>query len=67
MNELRPCPFCGRLPNIVERKTQKSSFFCVECKNINCQILVSTLPCKTEETAIEAWNRRTNDENPGRN
>ncbi len=51
MEELKPCPFCGGK----DLKFSKVySWIC--CKNKECQV---EGPMKrTEEKAIEAWNRR---------
>lgn len=62
MTELKPCPFCGRMPNIIERKTSTKSNFRIECKNMNCQIIVGTFAFLTVEEAIEAWNRRVDND-----
>jgi len=61
MAELKPCPFCGELPRIVENKMNLK------------EILYGVLCCDDEhhsvsvgyfysiEEAAEAWNRRAND------
>ena len=63
MAELKPCPFCGRKPSKVrEHKapTGRCVFYTVECKApfSNCGVKPKTEFFRTEEAAIEAWNRR---------
>lgn len=68
MEELKPCPFCGGEAYIVEVKPHShiiATFMAdyeggafVECSDCTCAIAADT---KAE--AIEAWNRRVNNEN----
>lgn len=55
---LKPCPFCGGEAELVGN----GYFFDVSCKNIKCRGCTSCLDSKTEAEAIEAWNRRVNNE-----
>ena len=58
--ELKPCPFCGS-----EAATTYSAIFgfLVYCTNDDCFMSEATMSDKaTEQDAIEAWNRRVNDE-----
>ena len=49
--ELKPCPFCGKKPVlIIVPETMERLIVCSECCN--------QFPHKTEEEAIDAWNRR---------
>ena len=58
--ELKPCPFCGKIPKIIISKNSNSKdFYSVECKRMSCTFLVSTFAYRTEKEAIEAWNRRS--------
>lgn len=58
-DELKPCPFCGKIPEIIISKNSNSkSFYRVECKRMSCTVLASTFAYSTENEAIEAWNRR---------
>lgn len=56
MAELKPCPFCGSKATLHER----TDGFYVDCASQYrfCTVLPSTWIYKTEEDAIEAWNRR---------
>lgn len=56
MNELKPCPFCGG-PAMVTNPTMWQAW-CTECHSIG-------EPRLTKEEAIEAWNRRTSDDESG--
>ena len=56
MTELKPCPFCG---GDILTVWWESDMCRIRCKNCNTKG-----PWKvTEEKAIEAWNRRTEDGN----
>ena len=60
MIKLKPCPFCGRRGEI---RSFKGSDYKVECTNNFCQAsYMIGMDFDTEAEAIEAWNRRTNDE-----
>ena len=60
MAELKPCPFCGGEPFIYfSGSSSNGSFAEIICKSCKCQ--TDRLP---ESKAIEAWNRRTEDEKP---
>ena len=66
MAELKPCPFCGRVPSKVrEHKVVSIStvFYSVECKapSSKCGAKPMTHFHRTKEKAIEAWNRRAED------
>ena len=52
--ELKPCPFCGdKKIEIIWYSLHKScSVLCTNCK-------ADIAPCRTEEQATEAWNKRT--------
>lgn len=57
-NKLKPCPFCGSKDIIVKRLTRNC--FISECWEYSCRAIGPT--GRTEEEAIEAWNRRTEEE-----
>ena len=63
MENLKPCPFCGGKGKVMNRSGMYlSSFvFCVECGSQSREFKVST-SYSSDEKAIEAWNRRANDE-----
>lgn len=59
MAELKPCPFCGGV-NVFIAELRTNFFesrYAAVCED--CQSLGGN--CKTEEKAIEAWNRRNDD------
>ena len=55
-NEIKPCPFCGD-ENIDTWDIRQEKYFCY-CENCGCQGPTG----KTEQEAIEAWNRRAGEE-----
>jgi hypothetical protein len=60
MNELKSCPFCGSRATLHER----TDGFYVDCamKRGFCSVMPSTWVYKTEEEAINAWNRRVDND-----
>lgn len=72
-DKLKPCPFCGADAHLW---TRDDGFFrediyykyqaAVECNNTNCEALIDSEWCDTEEEAIQAvvpcWNRRVNED-----
>lgn len=56
-SKLKPCPFCGEQPKVVE----DISVSWVACDNAYCTVYARTLLAKTREEAIEAWNTRAKD------
>lgn len=55
MDELKPCPFCGKTPKI---KSAILGGYYVMCFNKYCETMVTTASMPTRELAIKAWNRR---------
>ena len=51
MNELKPCPFCGRKP---ELRRDNDGFSYIVCANDNCYV--------NDNAAIMAWNRRVDEQ-----
>lgn len=50
--DMKPCPFCGRKDGFQVKPVWKSFRF------VACQCKAAGPVMKTEEEAIEAWNRR---------
>ncbi len=59
MTELKPCPFCGSAAHIA--KNYKGNYT-VECDNYLYCIASKMVFWDYEEDAVEAWNRRPEDE-----
>ena len=57
--ELKPCPFCGGeaiyITTAIKAGDLVKEFYSISCLDCNAEIYKY---CKTEEEAIEAWNRR---------
>ena len=58
MNELKPCPFCGRKPEL--RRDDAGCSYIV-CANDNCY--VRTDGHLNDNAAIKAWNKRVGEQN----
>lgn len=60
--KLKPCPFCGEIPNIMKARSLDniSTFYIVHCVNDVCSIVPMTSPYYNEQSAIDAWNTRHN-------
>lgn len=54
--ELKPCPFCGGEAELVELGIKVWSPRCTQCECRLNQVY------RSEQKAIEAWNRRVTDE-----
>lgn len=57
-DNLKPCPFCGAAANI---RFDFKHDYVVFCTNEFCMLNELEYGFDSEEEAIEAWNRRTND------
>ena len=57
MEKLKPCPFCGGKA-ILEHSHLMPY---VKCINLMCDVQPWTKCEYTDDEAIEAWNRRSND------
>ena len=62
--ELKPCPFCGETPTL-ERYTDLYNMvkYGIECRGSDCEIQPFTAWYADKAEAIEAWNRRAEDDN----
>ena len=59
MAELKPCPFCGKIP-MLERfidRFQRDKYD-IECRCPYCEVQPMTPWYEEKNDAIEAWNRR---------
>jgi len=55
-DELKPCPFCGGKPYILEDEYYGT--FEVGCNNRKCKLVVYTNDIAEKKKAIAAWNKR---------
>lgn len=63
MNELKPCPVCGRKP-IIERWSSGRLMYMVKCNNPDCQVPLEGYPSGHKLNEVkEIWNRRQKNEN----
>ena len=58
MNQLLPCPFCGKEPEIDGYKIKGIMHWNVSCMNDHCLVHVETDDFESEEESIGAWNKR---------
>ena len=67
--ELKPCPFCGGSAQITHAPYAGTSYIqCTNCQAMMGRYNKTTMSghklfkvhCETEETVVEAWNRRVN-------
>ena len=59
MEELKPCPFCGKKAIITKLVMgDKEEYFGVACSGWSCPTSSIIPNYTTEDEAIEAWNRR---------
>lgn len=55
---IKPCPFCGRQPHLVEKINSNETFeYALVCKNRNC-ITVETDYFDDQEKLLDKWNTR---------
>ncbi len=63
--ELKPCPFCGDKADMIENsgrvKNQPKSFHPC-CHNRECIMFIGAQWYNSEKEAINAWNRRADNE-----
>lgn len=61
MRDLKPCPFCGGEVKLETGWADAVSvFYSFDCDN--CGMYCSFNDCAPKEDAIEAWNRRVDNE-----
>jgi hypothetical protein len=67
MPEIEGCPFCGGEAKAAEREhedgwvdplTGLNAYFSIICSNDDCPVEFNVFNAKTEEQAIEKWNKR---------
>jgi hypothetical protein len=57
MSDLKPCPFCGELPDERNVAGNRPKRWKVECVNDECAVHLRVI-ADTPEEARRAWNRR---------
>lgn len=58
MPELKPCPFCGNIPELTVDNICDELNYQVSCTHCFARTYLET----SEEEAVEQWNRRADDE-----
>ena len=56
-DELRPCPFCGHAPTLMESTLLQGQWFMVLCDANECRVNPS-IDWMSKEHAVALWNRR---------
>ena len=62
MEELKPCPFCGKIPTMwtmYSGNIQEEEVFLVRCGAYECNIKPETPVYISRRLAVAAWNWRT--------
>ena len=65
MEKLKPCPFCGGKAEIVINKSKRGQTANIHCTKCSCRKTLLRYPDyvgSIEEEAIEAWNRRADND-----
>jgi Lar family restriction alleviation protein len=63
--ELKPCPFCGGKPYIIQEEDcfgNKLDEYEIGCNNRKCKMTVYTNEVGSKKRAIAAWNKRVTTE-----
>ena len=65
MVELKPCPFCGRMPKFhkcAELENERLAAHYAGKVGIHCDCGIVTIPFNSVGDAMKAWNRRVNND-----
>lgn len=57
LDELLPCPFCGKKPKFVNQPYKNG--VCISCKNPKCDVQSSAYHYYNKGAVLFAWNTRT--------
>lgn len=63
--ELKPCPFCGALPNMeigYPTDRPETLYYAIMCDNIKCAVQPTTDYYTSKGQSTRAWNRRANND-----
>ena len=58
---LKPCPFCGKQPEVSEDKVKK--MVTIKCQNPECPAWLAVIVATDEDDAFLKWNTRSGDKN----
>ena len=62
MENLKPCPFCGRKPRLIKAKVadvfNPEFRYMVKCENGFCRVRPQTDLAEFREFVVKVWNRR---------
>ena len=58
IEKLKPCPFCGKLPEILERSGFRNDFYIIRCNNEKCPASCVSVMNKSLAEAVDRWNAR---------
>lgn len=61
MNDLKPCPFCGRRAKMEKKRFFGYYTYVIGCSSIKCHISPESPGYEGRAEAIAAWNRRANE------
>ncbi len=55
---LKPCPFCGEKPEVVETRDYGMNVYTIHCTNRKCLLYFGVAPYQQASEVIQAWNWR---------
>lgn len=61
MSKLKPCPFCGVVPEVQKRTNGEKEYYHIACENLYCRINPGTDYHVTKDVVVREWNRRASD------
>lgn len=61
-DKLKPCPFCGGSGEAAPEMVYVHNAYYARCGNERCLVMPTTDYYKEEDRAVEAWNRRADDD-----
>ena len=61
MNELKPCPFCGTIPQVTKETAAEDStpIYSVVCEANGCFVRPEACGSLDIDKAVKTWNNRT--------
>lgn len=58
MERLKPCPFCGQVPELKTFTGESCTFYYIRCANPECPATCASVQDKESSKAAARWNKR---------